>query len=216
MKKCYKCKETKALDEFHNNSTRKDGKCGRCKSCDVIYTREYRATCVQFVPSMKINLMKELRTCNNCRLVKDVQEFHLRGVGRRAVCRICYGKQCQARQKMYLAGPKGDVQRYRQRWKRYGLNPEQYAALVERQNNRCAICGTDKPGGRSNTWHIDHDPTCCSGNKTCGKCVRALLCFLCNVGLGRFKNNPELLRQAADYIEFHEKKTNEPISATRA
>jgi hypothetical protein len=31
--------------------------------------------------------------------------------------------------------------------------------------------------------------------------VRALLCHHCNVSLGRFKDDPALLRAAADYLE---------------
>lgn len=51
----------------------------------------------------------------------------------------------------------------------------------------CAICGsTEKP-------HIDHD------HET--GVVRGTLCRTCNIGLGMFKDNPELMRQAAQYLE---------------
>lgn len=33
MKTCSKCKEKKSLAEFHNDRSRKDGKCHYCKSC---------------------------------------------------------------------------------------------------------------------------------------------------------------------------------------
>jgi len=36
MKTCTVCKEQKALDEFYNYKTSKDGKCYRCKTCDNI------------------------------------------------------------------------------------------------------------------------------------------------------------------------------------
>jgi hypothetical protein len=44
--------------------------------------------------------------------------------------------------------------------------------------------------------HIDH-------NHLTGK-TRALLCDKCNVGLGSFRDNPDLLRKAAAYLEFHD------------
>jgi len=33
--------------------------------------------------------------------------------------------------------------------------------------------------------------------------VRAVLCFTCNGGLGRFRDSPEVLRRAAAYLEGH-------------
>ena len=34
MKKCWKCKLEKQEAEFHKDSSRPDGLCGRCKTCD--------------------------------------------------------------------------------------------------------------------------------------------------------------------------------------
>lgn len=41
MKKCYKCKETKDLSEFHKNKRKKDGLNHYCKDCARIKNREY-------------------------------------------------------------------------------------------------------------------------------------------------------------------------------
>ncbi len=60
------------------------------------------------------------------------------------------------------------------------------------QDGRCAICDTTTPRGRG-TWHADHD------HKT--GLVRGLLCNACNVGLGFLKDDPVLLRKAAEYLE---------------
>lgn len=73
--------------------------------------------------------------------------------------------------------PEGKAEYHR--LQRYGLTVETYAAMVEAQCGRCAICGTDSPG-HSTKWPVDHDHTCCPTNKTCGKCVRGLLCHSCN------------------------------------
>lgn len=62
---------------------------------------------------------------------------------------------------------------------RNGITWEQYEAMLEAQGGRCAICRTDNPRGRGR-WHIDHDRRCCPGRRSCGECVRALLCSTCN------------------------------------
>lgn len=77
----------------------------------------------------------------------------------------------------------------------YGITPEQYDALLLEQDARCSICGTNNPGRKDKHWSIDHD------HET-GK-VRALLCHSCNVGLGHFEDNPDLLKKALDYLIFH-------------
>lgn len=83
---------------------------------------------------------------------------------------------------------------------RFGLSEGQLAAMVEAQGDRCALCGTETPGG-AGRWHIDHDHACCSGKRTCGECIRGLLCNNCNMGLGQFKDDPDLMRRAAEYVE---------------
>ena len=76
----------------------------------------------------------------------------------------------------------------------YGVTPEQTAAMLAAQANRCAICEAEFGSGR-NAVHMDHD-------HTTGK-VRALLCGPCNNGLGLFKDDPARLRAAAAYLEAH-------------
>jgi len=81
---------------------------------------------------------------------------------------------------------------------RYGLTPEQHDAMLAAQNGLCAICGSPpNPDGirAASRLHTDHD-------HVTGK-ARALLCNSCNNGLGRFKDDPALLRAAAEYIERH-------------
>lgn len=72
---------------------------------------------------------------------------------------------------------------------RYGITPEQYAKMVEDQDNKCAICTTSFDETKA---YIDH---CHDSLK-----VRGLLCNNCNTGLGRFKDNTDLLTKALDYL----------------
>ena len=75
--------------------------------------------------------------------------------------------------------------------RRYGLSPEQYAALVAAQQGACAICQTVLEEGRN--LHVDHDHTTGA--------VRGLLCDDCNFGLGKFKDDIEVLRVAVRYLQ---------------
>lgn len=70
--------------------------------------------------------------------------------------------------------------RAQQLWTRYRITVERFERMLEEQQGACAICQTLDPGGGSNQWHIDHDHQCCPGRKSCGECVRGLLCDRCN------------------------------------
>ena len=61
--------------------------------------------------------------------------------------------------------------------------------MLEEQGGVCAICKT------APAVHVDHDHATGA--------VRALLCFNCNGGLGQFKDDPAVLRAAAEYVTFH-------------
>ena len=69
---------------------------------------------------------------------------------------------------------------------------------LEKQDYRCAICGTSDWGKGKNTNrpHVDH-------NHENGK-VRGLLCNTCNRALGMFEDDKNLLRKAANYLETYE------------
>lgn len=77
---------------------------------------------------------------------------------------------------------------------KYGISPEQYYELWQAQEGKCKICGKELPDGEY--LHIDH-------NKESGE-VRGLLCRDCNLGLGNFRDNPDSLRKAAEYLEENE------------
>lgn len=81
----------------------------------------------------------------------------------------------------------------------FGLTPDDYAHLLDEQGGVCAICkGQELVNSR---FSIDHDHTCCPGRKSCGQCIRGLLCRQCNAGIGNLKDDPEILRAALTYLE---------------
>lgn len=73
--------------------------------------------------------------------------------------------------------------------RRYGLTVEEYRRALARG---CAICR--RKDGEVRVV-MDH---CHASGK-----VRDALCDDCNKGLGGFRDNPDLLRQAALYLESH-------------
>lgn len=85
-------------------------------------------------------------------------------------------------------------------YKKYKLTKYMYEELLAKQNGVCAIC-SKKP---TRTYlSVDHDHKCCSGIKTCGKCVRGLLCQSCNSFLGRVDDN---LITAINYLKVYNEK----------
>ena len=75
----------------------------------------------------------------------------------------------------------------------YGLNKDQYDSMILEQENSCYICGLQASECPKSVLHVDHD------HRT-GK-VRKLLCQNCNTGLGKFKDDIELLQKAIDYLK---------------
>jgi hypothetical protein len=89
---------------------------------------------------------------------------------------------------------------------RFNLSVERYREILDAQDGKCAICGTDSPTDiRTDRFHVDHDHACCPGRKSCGKCVRGLLCHACNTALGNFKDSPDRLLSALAYLASHGK-----------
>lgn len=82
----------------------------------------------------------------------------------------------------------------RSRWqtihKKYGITKVIFEKMLADQNGVCAIC-KGKPN--RNYLSVDHDHACCPGVKTCGNCIRGLLCAACNAFLGRVNDNPDTL-----------------------
>lgn len=82
--------------------------------------------------------------------------------------------------------------------RKFGIGLHEYGQMLLAQGGKCAICGEESGGtrhGETKALAVDHD-------HVTGK-VRGLLCESCNQGIGKLKDDPDLLRKAADYIERH-------------
>lgn len=124
---------------------------------------------------------------------------------RRKTCRDCY---CKVNRKRYESNKDGFRTRSRKaqtKWtrrnghtydiqRRYGLSKEQYKALLQRQKGCCALCEKPpKQGARNGKLSVDHNHR---NNK-----VRGLLCVLCNIMLGRFKDDTKKFQKVIRYLQ---------------
>lgn len=139
------------------------------------------------------------RLCSKCRRRKPAEKFppnigHPSGLS--VYCRECVNRAARDQSK------KPKTVSYRRRYmravalKKYGLTIEQFDELIKSQDGKCLICEEVLKVGIGGCA-VDHDHTT--------KRVRGLLCRLCNVGVGHFRDNPAMLRKAAEYLEESER-----------
>lgn len=124
--------------------------------------------------------------CPDCDTVKPLEDFprtRASKSGRHSYCKPCHNSRGRAT----LENVGGSRTYHLKR--RYGITSLEADAMLAQQNGLCAICGA------APAVHVDHDHA--TGQ------VRALLCFNCNGGLGQFKDDPAVLRAAAEYVSFH-------------
>lgn len=71
----------------------------------------------------------------------------------------------------------------------YGMTIHDFDVMLAEQDGRCAICMTPNPQRK---WHVDH---CHDSGE-----VRGILCNLCNVAIGAFKENPDAIAMSLIYL----------------
>lgn len=157
-----------------------------------------------------------MKTCTRCGVSKDLSAFYLRGdkKGHRSECGDCSHADNQQRRPKYSAH---EAERHRE-WsgqnkphlagymrrkrsqtpeqyrnahllRKFGITLEQHDAMLATQGNACIICR--RPFTK--TPHVDH---CHASGQ-----VRGLLCSDCNPMLGFARDNPAVLKAAAEYLE---------------
>ena len=137
-----------------------------------------------------------MKTCSKCKENKDYSFFvksKAHKDGYHGVCKPCRNKQRKERGR-----PCDTPEKIRQwnlkRW--WGMSPCDYDEILKSQGGVCAICGNPPSKKDKNVLHVDHD------HKT-GE-IRGLLCSFCNVGLGHFKDDVNLLAEAISYLKAEE------------
>ncbi len=116
----------------------------------------------------------------------------------------CIGRVCKAcerlskqkdpeehRRKQREWGKRNPQARKKHRLKtQYGISLEQYESMVEDQSGRCAICN-------------DYMGVPCVDHSHATNKVRALLCTLCNTGIGQLRDDPKVVAKALEYLLKH-------------
>ena len=146
----------------------------------------------------------KFKVCTKCKKELSVDNFYKSKYGKDGVCSSC--KQCQNKLKKECCAKRRDhynkIAKESQKRRRlknpklgrtehlkhsYGLSLSDFDLLVSQQSGKCAICGANTK------LFVDHSHD--------SLVIRGLLCNKCNLGLGLFNDNPELLKQAAEYLK---------------
>lgn len=190
-KRCRDCGEVKPASEFWRRKASPDGLALYCRECFGLrnaakYRKKQAAIGKEARAYRRHSAVPEgSKYCPQCEEIKAIEEFgsnKANTAGRAAYCRPCHNRTMAE----IKAKKHGSVRGYHLK-RRYGLTEQEVASLGHGQGELCLICLHRR------SLHVDHDHV--SGG------YRGLLCFGCNGGLGQFKDDPQVMRAAVDYLE---------------
>lgn len=146
----------------------------------------------------RLVLVDGKKQCTKCSEWKPLEDFVTAintTTGKAASCKVCvnsgrldrYHNDLEFRAKFKAQTKKSKLKL------KYGLSVEDYESLIKKQKNKCKICDIEfNNKSQTDSTVVDH----------CHKTgiVRGLLCRMCNLGIGNFKDNPKYLILAASYL----------------
>ena len=116
-------------------------------------------------------------------------------VSNRSLNKRCCSKSCH----LEVTKQQRRLTQFQRKLKRKNLSEQQLNEMIQRQDNRCAICRKVEVGrhqsGKLRDLAVDH---CHETTKT-----RGLLCTRCNTGIGLFNENWLVLENAIEYLAYH-------------
>lgn len=151
------------------------------------------------------------KQCSRCKNIKDICDFQndrSAKSGKHHRCKICNKgirqsftpeqqiTRKQTSKRWYQENKEHCLIKMRNNWliRHYKITSAEYEILLLSQNSKCAICKASETGRKKQKhFPVDHD------HKT-GK-IRGLLCDQCNKGLGHFKDDPEIMERAIQYVK---------------
>lgn len=163
----------------------------KCKRCRNVFNR---------VKGTSFVLCEHCRThCSRCDvLLTDENRSSASRVDRRRGGKRINTYRCNACNKECANNGIGRDSRL---VKTYGITSNEYDALLKSQNGTCWICHKPPVNNRLNVdhKHVLNDKK--QNPRETRTRVRGLLCWSCNAAISKFKDDPTLLRSAAEYLE---------------
>lgn len=186
-----------------------------CKPCSVIRKSEY----AYGITKAEAFILNAKTNCDLCGKLQNafrggkrrslfIDHDHKTGAVRGVLCEACNSGLGAVKDNpstvsslvQYLERPLPPVtytdETAGHRQRTYQLPESEYKRIESEQAGVCAGCSTFTPSDRHPTLLIDHCHI--RGN------VRGLLCYSCNLALGKFSDNPLLLQRAITYIADRE------------
>ena len=139
------------------------------------------------------------KICTKCKEIKQLSDFFKDKQKKTGYGSHC--KKCLTIETTNYRKNNRHVARFASLKYSTGLTKNEYNKILEKQNERCAICNQTNEGNKKNL-SVDHDHN--------NNLVRGLLCTKCNFGIGYFQDNIEILQKAIDYLN-NKKYLNENI-----
>lgn len=134
------------------------------------------------------------KECYSCRKWLPESAFTILTPAIDGLSHICRACAKEARADWREAAKINRIERF------FNLPYAQYQQMLIDQDYRCAVCAAPE-SEQSVSLHIDHDHACCpERSRSCGECIRGLICARCNLALGQVEDSPELLRKMIDYL----------------
>lgn len=119
----------------------------------------------------------------------------LRAINRILICEICLKEYPRGRGG---GGPRRwcpDHRTLGKRLKTHNMDIVRITDMMLDQDFKCLICKDEL--GLNVELAIDHDHKCCDypNGRSCGRCVRGLLCRHCNAAFGQMREDPKRIHQ---------------------
>lgn len=195
-KNCFMAGLPQKINSFSKSKYSKDGLKCSCKNCGKVYREDNKE-------HIKLQ-SKKYSEINKKHISEKNKNRRLSNIGHCLVVEKNYRKKNREtilkKQRDVRETFEGKQSRRNTDLKtKYRKSLGWYYTKLDEQDGGCGICSSKKSGRKTyENFCVDHDHKCCMGSKSCGECVRGLLCFPCNTYLGHLeiKNNSDLLSPA--------------------